>query len=141
MRLREARRAELADFAAVERQADAAGFILPAELTDHEAAYDRRDVIYLAIEADDAGLADFILLAPAAGGDSVEFRRTVVRDKDRGAGRRAIRVLEGWCRENLHNRHIWLARGRHVHEKLGYRQFDLREFDGKVLCFYEKWLA
>ncbi len=131
----------------MERQADAAGFILPGTLTDHQAAFDGRGVTYLAIEADDASLAGFILLAPEAGGDSVEFRRIVVRDKGRGAGQRAIRLLEDWCREHLQCRRIWLdvfefnARGRHVYEKLGYRRFDGRDLDGKTLCLYEKRLA
>ena len=131
----------------MERQADAAGFILPNTLTDHRAAFDRRGVVYLAIEADDASLAGFILIAPEADGDSVEFRRIVIRDKGRGAGQQAIRLLEDWCREHLQCRRIWLdvfdfnARGRYVYEKLGYRQFDARDFDGKTLCFYEKRLA
>lgn len=146
MRLREARRVELADFVAMERQADTAGFILPAELAEHEAAFDRGEVIYLAID-DDAVLAGFILLAPESGGDSVEFRRIVVRDKGRGAGQWAIRLLEDWCRERWQSRRIWLdvfefnKRGRHVYEKLGYRQFDSRDLDGTTLCFYEKRLA
>ena len=145
MQLREARRAELADFVAMERQADTAGFILPAALADHQAAFDRGDVIYLAIDDHDA-LAGFILLAPEGDGDSVEFRRIVVCDKGRGAGQRAIRLLDDWCREQLRCRRIWLdvfefnARARHVYEKLGYRRFDTRDLDGKVLCFYEKSL-
>ncbi len=131
----------------MERHADAAGFILADTLADHRSAFDRRGVIYLAIEADDASLAGFILIAPEAGGDGVEFRRIVVRDKGRGVGQQAIRLLEVWCREHLQSRRIWLdvfefnARGRHVYEKLGYRQFDARDLDGKTLCFYEKRLA
>ena len=144
MQLREARRVELADFAAMERQADTADYLLPDALNDHQAAFDRGGVIYLAIEADEGSVAGFILLAPEDGGDNVEFRRIVVRDKGRGTGQRAIRLLEDWCRENLPCRRIWLdvfefnARGRHVYEKLGYRRFDARELDGQTLCFYEK---
>ncbi len=146
MQLREARRAELADFVAMEQQADAAGFILPAVLADHQAAFDRGELIYLAID-DRETLAGFILLAPEADGDSVEFRRIVVRDKGRGVGQRAIRLLEDWCRERLRCRRIWLdvfefnTRARHVYEKLGYRRFDTRDLDGKSLCFYDKSLS
>lgn len=146
MQLREARRAELADFAEMEQQADAAGFVLPAELTDHQAAFDRGEVIYLAID-DRESLAGFVLLAPEAGGDSVEFRRIVVRKKGRGAGQRAILLLADWCRKHLQSQRIWLdvfkfnARARHVYEKLGYRRFDARDVDGRTLCCHEKRLA
>ena len=129
----------------MERQADTAGFILPEELTEHRAAYDRGDVVYLAIVDRDA-LAGFILLAPEADGDSVEFRRIVVRDKGQGHGQRAIRLLDDWCRKQPGCGRIWLdvfefnTRARHVYEKLGYRQFDARDRDGQTLCLYEKLL-
>lgn len=146
MRLREARRAELAAIAEMERQADAAGFVLPTDPAQHQADFDRDDLVYLAIVVGEA-LAGFILLALDADGGSVEFRRIVVRDKNRGTGQRAIRLLDDWCREHLRCRRIWLdvfefnRRGRHVYEKLGYRRFDVRELDGRRLLFYEKTLA
>lgn len=145
MQLREARRAELDDFVEMERQADTAGFILPAALAEHQAAFDRDEIVYLSIIVDRA-LAGFILLAVDDDATSIELRRIVVRDKNRGIGQQAIRQLDDWCRGLPQIRRIWLdvfefnARGRHVYEKLGYRHFDTGQLDGKALCYYEKVL-
>ena len=146
MQLREARRGELGDFVDMERQADTAGFILPAALAEHQAAFDRDEIVYLSIIVDGV-LAGFVLLALDDDAGSIELRRIVVRDKNRGIGQQAIRQLDDWCRVRAGIRRIWLdvfefnARGRHVYEKLGYRQFETGQVDGKTLCLYEKVLG
>ncbi len=73
---------------------------------------------------------------------SVEFRRVVIDEQQRGVGQTAIRLMEQYCAQDLKRQRIWLdvyaanARGRHIYEKLGYTLFN-KSSDETVL-YYEK---
>lgn len=144
--LRRARREELATFVEMEQDEATADMILPWSLQRHRQAFDRPDIVYLAIHAVDR-LAGFFILALDADGASVEFRRIVVADKNAGTGQRAIGLMENYCRDQLGRRRIWLdvfehnRRGQHVYRKLGYRETGSGEIDGKKLLYFAKSIA
>ncbi len=146
LRLRPSEASELPGFTALEQDPETAAFILPTTLQQHQAQFDRDDIVYLTIECD-ARTAGYFILALEADGESVEFRRIVIARRGSGIGQRAIPVMEAWCRERLGRKRIWLdvfdtnQRGRHVYEKLGYRRFDQKPWDDRVLYFYEKRLV
>ena len=89
--------------------------------------------------------AGFIILALDPDGKSVEFRRIVVSAKGRGVGQTAISEMEKFCKSELRRERVWLdvfeynRRGRHIYEKLGYRQYgSIAHESGKLLLLYEK---
>ncbi len=146
IRLRATRMSELAGFTALEQDPEAAAYILPTTLQQHQAQFERDDIVYLTIECDGKACGYFIL-ALEADGHSVEFRRIVVAPRGSGIGQRAIPVMETWCRDRLGRRRIWLDvfdnnhRGRHLYEKLGYRRFDETPWEDRILYFYAKELS
>ena len=132
-------------FHAMEQDVDTAPYILPTTLEQHQQALACEDIIYLSIN-DDGILRGYFILALDADGSSVELRRIVIARRGIGTGQRSMRALETWCLEELRRRRVWLdvfdfnARGRHVYSKLGYEQFDQRDYQGKQLLFFEKYL-
>jgi diamine N-acetyltransferase len=132
---------ELALLVELENAPGTREFITPNTPEVHRANLARDEFVYLSILEPDA-VVGVIILHLDAEPHSVEFRRIVVRDKDRGVGQQAIRAMEAWCR-GLGRSRVWLdvfetnLRARHVYEKLGYRRFGQSAFDGRVLFLYE----
>jgi RimJ/RimL family protein N-acetyltransferase len=130
---------------------DTQAYIVPYSLERHRSEYAKKEVVYLTIaeaepRSDDVRMAGYFILVREPDGDSVECRRIVVDRKNQGFGKRAMRLLDRYCREVLGRRRIWLdvyefnARGRRVYESCGYRLVKHGEQDGKTLLFYEKLL-
>ena len=77
---------------------------------------------------------------------SLEFRRISIDQSSRGVGQTAINEMERFCGDNFSVQRIWLdvyqdnVIGRHVYEKLGYKQFNEELREGRKLLFYEKTL-
>jgi len=132
---------------ALSGQPDARDFILHWPLDRHRVEYARPEVAYLAIrEAGDGPLLGFFIVALEPDGRSVECRRIVVADKGRGTGKRAMRLLDRYCREVLARDRIWLdvydfnTRGQRVYEACGYSRTGRGSQGGKTLLYYEKLL-
>lgn len=129
----------------MEQDPDTAPYILPTTRAQHRQAFARDDIIYLSIY-DHGDLGGFIILALDPDGVSVEFRRIVVAQKNRGTGQQAITAMEAYCRDSLRRNRVWLDvyefnhRGRYLYSGLDYRLFDQQAFQGKLLMFYEKLL-
>ncbi len=130
---------------------DARGFIVPGTPERFRSDYADPEIRYLSIVGTRPGpgegeLAGYLILVLGSDGASVECRRIVVGRKNRGIGKRAMRLLDRYCREVLDRRRIWLdvydfnTRGRRVYESSGYRFTGKAERDGKTLLFYEKRL-
>jgi len=128
---------------------DTRDFIFVGSLESARADFARPGVTYLSIvetaaDAAEGRLAGYFILVLEDDRRSVECRRVVIQSKDRGTGRRAMRLLERYCRDVLERRRIWLdvfdfnARGRHVYESLGYRFTGRSIRDGKTLLYYDK---
>lgn len=143
--LRASELSELAAFGDMENAVDTAEFILPYTLGKHQAEFARDEITYLSIYRG-SSLVGYFILVRETDGRSVEFRRIVVAAKGEGIGQVAIRQMESWCRDQLGCERIWLdvfdfnRRGQHIYRKLGYRQFDSTELDGKLLLLFEKSL-
>ncbi len=143
IRIRESRAHELRAFILMEAESDTAEFILPYSLARHREEFEREEIVYLSIFRRHE-LAGFFILALEADGNSVEFRRIVVDDKGRGTGQQSILAMETYCRHQLKRKRIWLDvfednhRGRHVYQKLGYREFDRGELEDRILIFMQK---
>lgn len=143
--VRDARTDDLPYFHAMDGERDTRDHITRYTLEEHRREFGRDDVVYLAILAD-ARLAGYFILVLEADSDCVEFRRIVVAEKGKGTGQAAILAMEAYCVECLRRERIWLdvfetnPRGLHVYQKLGYRQFDSDELDGRKLLLLEKRL-
>lgn len=142
--LRETQRHELPSFCNMDRDGDTRDHITVFSLQQHRREFARDDIVYLSIYAA-ADLAGYFILALEAEA-SVEVRRIVVAKKGSGIGQAAIQAMENYCRDVLQCQRIWLdvfetnPRARHVYEKLGYRQFDTGELDGRKLLLMQKRL-
>jgi len=143
--LRPTRIDELALLVQLETAPGTREFIIPSVLGAHRANLTHDDFVYLSILERQA-VAGVIILRLDVEPDSVELRRIIVRDRNRGIGQQAIRMVEAWCR-SLGRSRIWLdvfesnQRARHLYEKLGYRQFGQSTFEGRVLLLYEHELG
>ena len=132
---------DIPTFMEFEQQPGAREFVDAYDRATHEQCFADSSSIYLRIER--AGnLAGFFPLSLEQDDVSVEFRRVVIDEQQRGAGQTAIRLMEQYCAQDLKRQRIWLdvyaanARGRHIYEKLGYTLFT-KSSDETVL-YYEK---
>ena len=138
--LRPTRADELALLVQLENAPGTREFVTPNMLDVHRTNLARDDFVYLSILENQA-VVGVIILHLDADPHSVEFRRIVVGDKNRGIGQQAIRAMEAWCR-SLGRLRVWLdvfetnLRARHLYEKLGYRCFGQSAFEGRVLLLY-----
>ena len=143
VRVEPAAEGDLAAIAEMEQDEEARRFITPATLDEHRVQMAMPQIAYLRILVNGA-VSGFFILVLEDDGDSVEFRRIVVSQRERGIGQRAISEMEQFCVQRLGRGRVWLdvfadnARGQHVYEKLGYRQFRTGEARGRELLFYEK---
>ena len=143
--LRPARSDELTAFRDMEQHPEAERFVAAEELAVHRERFQRPETRYLSILTE-GRLVGFILLLLDADGESVDFKRIVLAERGGGLGQVAIATMEEFCGSALGRTRIWLnvfednARGRHIYEKLGYREFRTEPFEGRTLHYYEKRL-
>ena len=129
----------------MDRQAHASRYVIQTGLDQHRQNFSNPAITYLAIERGDDFCGYFILVLEQ-GGDSVEFRRILVDQHQRGVGQAAIVEMEKYCREQWNPKRIWLdvyednEIGRHIYHKLGYVPFSEEISDGRKLLFFEKQL-
>ncbi|MDH5655468.1 MAG: GNAT family N-acetyltransferase [Spirochaetia bacterium] len=130
----------IADF---EKDTSVSTFIYPYLYNKHCQVYNEKSIIYLTI-CRGVKVSGHIILNIEEGGNSIEFRRIVVYDKNRGIGSLAIENFEVFCKMNYDAKRIWLdvfstnERAIHVYEKAGYTFFR-SEFSGNnELLYYEK---
>lgn len=147
VRIERAETSDVPQIVSMEQALDTREFIIPYSASVHAQNLLDPNLIYLRI-LENGILVGFILLALDPDGKSVEFRRIVVSTKGRGVGQAAIIEMEKYCATELHRGRVWLdvfehnRRGRHIYEKLGYRQFGRYKHEGgKVLLLYEKDLS
>ena len=137
--------AELDLVCELERDADAAPYLLPTSRAQHETSLARDDMLYLSIYRD-GRFAGYFILALEADGESVECQRIVIAEKGKGIGREAFAHMETYCRDQLRRSRIWLdvfdfnERGMHLYPSLGYRYIGDQYLDGKRLLLFEKYL-
>ena len=133
----------------MESTEDAVDFLIPRTEAEHLAQMAEQDITYLSICHESDGVSrmvGYMALVKDADQISVECRRIVVSESGGGIGTTAMKQMETYCREVLGRQRIWLDffennhRGRHVYEKLGYREFSRKPCGNAVLVLSEKHL-
>jgi len=134
---------DLSQFAAMEKETGTCEFIDPYPHFEHQSKFSDPTFVYLRI-TNDGVIVGFFILVFDSDGYSIEFRRMVVSEKDKGIGQAAMRQMEAFCRDELGRSRIWLdvfadnQKARHIYEKLGFVRFGESEFIEKQLLLYEK---
>jgi len=144
--LRKSQYEELITFFEMERQSHAREFVNATPLAVHRKNFADDSVIYLTIQKADEKPVGYFILAIEEDRDSIEFRRILIDETQRGIGQAAITQMEEYCKNTLNATRIWLdvyednERGKHVYEKLGYKRFKTEEHSERLLYFYDKSL-
>jgi len=142
LELRESTKDEIEQFVQMEQSEDTARHVIPWSVEKHLSEMQNESIVYLSIYVDRI-LSGFIILFLEEAG-VIEFRRIVISSKGKGLGQRAIKQMEKYCIEELKGSKVWLDvfesnhRGRHIYNKLGYRQFKIGSHEGRTLIFMEK---
>jgi RimJ/RimL family protein N-acetyltransferase len=132
-------------FAEMELAEDTAEFVFGWNRQAHESEMRKERIIYLSIDSE-KDLSGFFILALEPDGETVEFRRIVVSKKGKVIGQSAIAKMEDHYRNELGRSKIWLdvletnSRGKHIYQKLGYKEFKTGEQEGRRLLFKKKEL-
>ena len=89
----------------------------------HQVAFESEDLSHFIIESADGKRVGYVILAGLANANkSVEFRRIVVAEKNRGYGKQALREIKKLAFEELKAHRLWLdvkehnERARHIYE-------------------------
>jgi RimJ/RimL family protein N-acetyltransferase len=128
----------------MEQQPHVGDFLDPYSVELHHSRFSDPETVYLSVEADNEALAGYILLVKHSASSSLEFARILIDQNYKGIGQQVMKLMEEYGVGELGVKRIWLdvyennARGMHVYEKLGYRRFNQKSIDGRLLYFYEK---
>jgi RimJ/RimL family protein N-acetyltransferase len=130
----------------LDQQEDVQKYIIGISLENHVENYNDPRIIYLTILNENEKISGYFILAVEDETKSIEFRRIVVDEKERGIGQKAIKKMEIFCKSDLKANRIWLdvfdqnVRGQHIYQKLGYVKFKESDHKGQKLYLYEKQL-
>ena len=144
--LRPSSKNELVVFDQIDRQGHANYFITQIGLKAHQDFFDEPNITYLSIENDKGELVGYFVLVVESCSRNLEFRRISIERTKRGVGQAAIKEMEQFSKKKFDVKRIWLdvyednQIGRHIYEKLGYKQFKENMKDGRKILFYEKTL-
>ena len=126
--LRKTTEADLDYVVAAERAAENRSFVAAWSREQHRAAFDDQNLSHLVIENMGGKSVGYIILAGLAdANESVEFRRIVITEKNRGYGKQALQAIKKLAFEELKANRLWLdvkeqnVRARHVYEAEGFR--------------------
>jgi diamine N-acetyltransferase len=125
LQLRHTTRGDLDFVLSAERDRDAAPFIVRWDRARHEQAIAEADEEHLLI-LDGARALGFVLLAGVAAGHSIELRRIVVVERNRGLGRLALGLVLEHSFRTLGAHRVWLdvmidnARARRAYSAAGF---------------------
>jgi diamine N-acetyltransferase len=111
-----------------EQSAENRSFVSAWTRNEHLAALASKDFAHLIIEriATNRSIGYIILVGLTDANKSIEFRRIVVTEKDKGYGREALRLVKRMAFEELGGHRLWLdvkehnLRARHVYESEGF---------------------
>ena len=144
--LRPIKRNELELIDEMDRQDHARSFVIQTGMEVHQKNYSDPKVLYLSIENSSAEFCGYFILVLEPDTESIEFRRILIDQKQRGMGQAAIKEMESYCKGEFGVKRIWLdvyednEIGIHIYEKLGYARFNEGRVEGRELYYYEKAL-
>jgi RimJ/RimL family protein N-acetyltransferase len=128
IRLRPTSEADLDFVLEAERAAENSRFVGSWTREQHLEAALSPDFAHLIVEtAADKRCVGYVILAGLKNSDeSVEFRRIVITEKNKGFGRETLRLVKKMAFEQLNAHRLWLdvmannARARHIYESEGF---------------------
>ena len=128
IRLRPTIEADLDFVLGAEQAAENRAFVGAWTREQHRAALESEFLSHLVIENADGERVGYVILAGLAdSNESIEFRRIVVTEKNRGYGKEALREIKKLAFEGLKAHRLWLdvkkanARARHIYETEGFQ--------------------
>lgn len=101
-------------------------FVIAWMREQHELALSNKDIAHWIIEHQGERIGYIILAGLAQEHHSIELRRIVVTDKDKGYGRQVLRLIKQMVFDKLGAHRLWLdvkernARARHLYESEGF---------------------
>ncbi len=127
IRLRRTNESDLDFVFGAEQSAENCAFVGEWTREQHRAASETEDLSHLVVENADGKRVGYIILAGLANtNESIELRRIVVTEKDKGYGKCALREIKKLAFEKLKARRLWLdvkehnERARHIYEAEGF---------------------
>ena len=144
--LRPSKSEELEIFDALDRQQHARNFVNQTGLKTHQKNFIDPRITYLSIDNSNDEFCGYFILALESDAGSIEFRRILIDQQQRGIGQAAIIEMENYCKRNFNARRIWLdvysnnVIGMHIYEKMNYERFKEKPVEGRKLYFYAKAL-
>ena len=112
---------------ALEHSAENRRFVNVWSRDQHLAALSSEDLRHLIVESADGKRAGYVILAGLLDPNrSIEFRRIVIGDKQRGFGKEALRLVKMMAFDELSAHRLWLdvkednLRARHVYKSQGF---------------------
>ena len=142
--LKESIPAEIEKIVALESDDSVSRFIIPYSPDKHRDEMCKDSVIYLSVFEEERFIG-FIILS-LENDSKIEFRRIVIDSRGKGNGQKAIKLMEQYCKNQLHATSIWLdvfesnLRGQHIYKKLGFIKTGTGKVNGETILFYEKQL-
>lgn len=128
IRLRQTTENDLDFVSCVEQNAENSSFVNVWSREQHLSAITDEDLSHFVVENADGKQVGYVILAGLAdANDSIEFRRIVVIEKNKGYGKQALRMVKKLAFEQLKAHRLWLdvkeqnARARHVYEAEGFQ--------------------
>ncbi len=146
IKIRKSHLDELKIFSELDKQEDVKKYVIRKSFDEHINEFSNPDSLYYTIITEYNKIAGYFIIALENIKRSVEFRRIIIDENERGIGQPAIREMEKICKTTLKAQRAWLDvfvhnhRGQHVYRKLGYTKFEEGECEGKKLYFFEKQL-
>jgi len=137
---------ELKIFSTLDTQKDVEKYVTKKSLDEHINEFRNPDMLFFTIINKYKKIAGYFIIVREDRKKSIEIRRIIVDENERGIGQLAIREMEKFCKMTLKVQRAWLDvfehnhRGQHVYQKLGYTKFKEGICEGKKLYFLEKQL-
>ncbi len=137
---------ELKLFSTLDKQKDVEKYVTQKSPDEYINEFRNPDMLYLTIINKYKKIAGYFIIVREDKKKSVEIRRIIIDENERGIGQQAIREMEKFCKITLKVQRAWLDvfehnhRGWHVYRKLGYTKFKEGICEGKKLYFLEKQL-
>jgi RimJ/RimL family protein N-acetyltransferase len=139
--LRDTQINELSAFCDMEQDDCAVNFVRAYPLERHQQEFARKSFIYKSVYHADH-LVGFVVLILDDDGRSLELKRIVIAERNKGFGKEVLAAIPQICRE-LDRSRIWLdvfddnERARHVYEAAGCTNFGSRPLEERTLLLYE----
>lgn len=123
------RKSDIDAIVSMENDRENSQFILPNSKEEHYDLIANKNIEHLVLKSNDNEIIGFVILAGLENKNrSIEFRRIVINQKNKGFGRKAIKEIKHFCFEKLDCHRLWLdvlennASARHLYQSEGFKE-------------------